>query len=117
MKSAALSLDQKVPAVVARIQSNAWDPWSTSRRSGRDSEAEAEPSEAAVPRTMRALLGGCGTGQEIAAFTSPATFFSTMGLRFLRRVCHWPHVAVVEVRRAGCRGGAGPGWRLQPAAG
>ena len=29
-----------------------------------------------------ALRGGCGTGQEIAAFTSSATFFSTMGLHF-----------------------------------
>ena len=27
--------------------------------------------------------GGCGTGQEIAAFTSSATFCSTMGLHFL----------------------------------
>ena len=33
--------------------------------------------------TMRALRGGCGTGQEIAACTSSATFFSTMGLHFL----------------------------------
>ena len=33
--------------------------------------------------TMRALRGGCGTGQEIAAFTSSATFFSTVGLHFL----------------------------------
>jgi hypothetical protein len=31
---------------------------------------------------MRALCGGCGTGQEIAAVTSSATFFSTMGLHF-----------------------------------
>ena len=38
---------------------------------------------AAIPGTMRALRGGCGTGQEIAAFTSSATFFSTMGLHFL----------------------------------
>jgi len=30
-----------------------------------------------------ALRGGCGGGQEIAAFTSSATFFSTMGLHFL----------------------------------
>jgi hypothetical protein len=29
---------------------------------------------------MGALRGGCGTGQEIAAFTSSATFFSTIGL-------------------------------------
>ena len=55
----------------------------THHQVGRDSEAEAEPPEAAVPRTMRALRGGCGTGQEIAAFTSSATFFSTMGLHFL----------------------------------
>ena len=32
---------------------------------------------------MRPLRGGCGAGQEIAAFTSPATFFSTTGLHFL----------------------------------
>jgi hypothetical protein len=32
---------------------------------------------------MRALRGGCGTGQEIASFTSSATFFSTMGLHLL----------------------------------
>ncbi len=31
---------------------------------------------------MGALRGGCGTGQEIAALTSSATFFSTMGLHF-----------------------------------
>ncbi|SRR5208337_2361305 len=35
------------------------------------------------PGTMRALRGGCGTGQEIAAFTSSVTFFSAMGLHFL----------------------------------
>jgi hypothetical protein len=29
---------------------------------------------------MRALRGGGGTGQEIAAFTSSVTFFSTMRL-------------------------------------
>ena len=34
------------------------------------------------PRTVRALRGGCGTGQEIAAVTSSATFFSTVGLQF-----------------------------------
>ena len=33
MKSTALSLDQKVPAVLVRIQSNACDPWSSSRSS------------------------------------------------------------------------------------
>jgi hypothetical protein len=31
---------------------------------------------------MRALRGGRGTGQEIAVFTSSATFFSTVGLHF-----------------------------------
>ncbi len=50
---------------------------------GRDSDAEAEPSEPLYPRTIRALCGGRGTDQEIAAFTSSATFFSTMGLHFL----------------------------------
>jgi uncharacterized protein YbjT (DUF2867 family) len=38
--------------------------------------------KAAVPEAMRALRGGCSTGQEIAAFTSSATFLSTMGLQF-----------------------------------
>jgi len=32
---------------------------------------------------MRALRGGRGAGQEIAALTSSATFFSTMGAHFL----------------------------------
>ena len=32
---------------------------------------------------MGALRGGCGTGQEIADFTSAATFFSTAGLQFM----------------------------------
>ena len=35
------------------------------------------------PKTMRALHGGRGTSQQIAVFTSSATFFSTMGLHFL----------------------------------
>ncbi len=39
--------------------------------------------KALYPRTMRSLRGGRGTGQEIAAFTSSATFFSAMGLHFL----------------------------------
>jgi hypothetical protein len=39
--------------------------------------------KALYPRTVRALRGGRGTSQEIAAFTSSATFFSTMGLHFL----------------------------------
>ena len=52
-------------------------------RDARSGEAEAEPSEAAVPGDDAALRGGCGTGQEIAAVTSSATFFSTMGLHFL----------------------------------
>jgi hypothetical protein len=50
---------------------------------GRGSEAEAEPPGAAVPEDdAGALRGGRGTGQEIAAVTSSATFFSTMGLHF-----------------------------------
>ena len=47
-------------------------------RQGRGSEAEA-----AVPEDDGALHGGRGTGQEIAAFTSSATFFSAMGLHLL----------------------------------
>jgi len=50
---------------------------------GRDGEAEAEPSQAAVPGDDAGARGGCGTGQEIAAFTSSATFFSAVGLHFL----------------------------------
>jgi hypothetical protein len=37
------------------------------------------PPEPLYPRAMRALRGGGGTGQEIAAFSS-VTFFSTMRL-------------------------------------
>jgi len=35
-----------------------------------------------LPRTTRALYGGRGDGQQIAAFTSSTTFFSTTGLHF-----------------------------------
>jgi hypothetical protein len=52
-------------------------------RVGRDSEAEASRPEPLYPKTMRALRGGRGTGQEIAAVTSSATFFSTVGLHLL----------------------------------
>lgn len=44
--------------------------------------AEAEPSEAAVPRRACVLRSGRGTGQEIAAVTSSTTFFSTTELHF-----------------------------------
>jgi Domain of unknown function (DUF5615) len=46
-----------------------------------DREHRSRP-KALYPRTVRALRGGHGTGQEIAAFTSPAIFFSTRGLHF-----------------------------------
>jgi hypothetical protein len=39
--------------------------------------------KALYARRVRVLRGGRGTGQEIAAFTSSATFFSTTGLHFL----------------------------------
>jgi hypothetical protein len=52
-------------------------------RAGRDSEAEAEPSEVAVPEDDAGAPWRLRTGQEIAAFTSSASFFSTMGLHFL----------------------------------
>ena len=48
---------------------------------------EVTAGEAAVPEddagAPRALRGGRGTGQEIAAFTSSVTFFSTTGLHAL----------------------------------
>src|SRR5260370_34874227 len=50
---------------------------------GRDGAAEAEPSQAAVPGDDAGARGGCGAGQEIAAWTSPGTFFSTRGLHFV----------------------------------
>jgi hypothetical protein len=49
----------------------------------RDSEVEAQRPEPLYSRTMRALRGGRGTGQEIAACTSSATFFSTTGFHVL----------------------------------
>jgi hypothetical protein len=45
--------------------------------------AEAEPPKAAVSKD-RARRGGRGNGQEMAAFTSSMTLFSTTGLHSWR---------------------------------
>jgi hypothetical protein len=41
------------------------------------------PPEPLYPGRCGRSAAGCGSGQEIAAFTSSATFFSTTGLHFL----------------------------------
>ena len=55
-------------------------PWSLGHRETHDGRSRPKPLSR---RTMLALRVGRGTGQEIAAFTSSATFFSTTGLHFL----------------------------------
>jgi len=52
-------------------------------RGGRDRRVLRRSSpKPSAPRTTRALCGGRGNGQEIAAFTSSTTFFSTTELHF-----------------------------------
>jgi uncharacterized protein with GYD domain len=48
----------------------------------RQSPEPLQSGSRSADATMRALRGGRGTGQEIAAFTSSAIFFSTTGLHF-----------------------------------
>ncbi len=94
------------PAAAATTRPSTTSPWGTTPSSSRPGRSPAirpdqagtrSPAGAAptpghsshcllvsrIDPRRRALRGGRGTGQEIAAFTSSATFFSTMGLHFL----------------------------------
>ena len=57
------------------------------------------PNGRVIFSRARSEACGLGTGQEMAAFTSPTTVFSTVGAPRHERVRDGPQVTVVEVRR------------------
>jgi hypothetical protein len=68
-------------------------------RAPRTARVGGRPARGQAKTCGAALRGGRGAGQEIAAFTSSATFFSTMGLHFLSAYDTGHTSPAVEVRR------------------